>query len=91
VRNLIIASAAVAALLTSAMVPAFAEGQHNGWGGGDPDSITNGNGGNSNGNLSNEGTLTTYDPEGPKGQLKNEGSPCHNCSTPEPDLPGKNR
>jgi hypothetical protein len=88
-RNLVIVS--VAALLTSAIVPALAEGQHNGW---DPggSTTTNGNSGQLNGSDANNGTTTTYDPSGPKGQIKNGNDECNNCTpAPPPDLPGKKR
>jgi hypothetical protein len=87
-RKLILAITVSTALLGTAVAPVLAAGQHVGW---DTDTSepTNGNSGNSNGNLDNNGTSSTTT-TGPKGQLDKGNTDCNNCET-TPDLPGKNR
>ncbi len=83
----LLSAAFLAMILTSSGV-VLAEGQHNGFGE-QTTGPTNGNGGNDNGNLTNEGTSST-ETTGPKGQLKQDNTGCNNCETTV-DLPGRNR
>jgi hypothetical protein len=81
-------SAAILAITLTSSGVVLAEGKHTGF---DSETTgpTNGNGGNDNGNLTNEGTSST-ETTGPKGQLKQDNTDCNNCETTV-DLPGRNR
>ena len=87
-RKLLLISAAMLVMILSPSSVVLAEGQHVGF---DKQTTgpTNGNGGNDNGNLNNEGTSST-ETTGPKGQLDKGNTGCNNCETTT-NLPGKNR